>query len=290
MSNWLEIFQRGPTINLLVGVSIIAALCAYLGVFLVLRREAITGAVLVQTSPLGIALALYLSGLLTSDAFNPVRLSPLLLALLLTVILATLIALPHRARCVRRQSPGALAWLSIVALATLVATSWAIVGAASIVHAKAEMLYLLFGNRLTISVASVLSLAGLTLVVGIVHRLFYREFLYVSFDPETAVALGRRARWWNVLLYLTIGITIVLAIRAAGALVVFNFLVLPASTALLLSQRLPTAFGLSVAVGVITSLLGVAISSVAQWPSGPTIAAMSIVLALGAGVARLVRG
>jgi ABC-type Mn2+/Zn2+ transport system permease subunit len=289
MSRLTAIFQHAATINALLGVGIIAVLCSYLGVFIMLRRDALAGVVLAQASPLGIALALYLSGLLTSDAFNPVRLSPPLLALALTMIAATLIALPHRERRPRRYSPSALAWLAVGALAAMVVASLAIVGAASIVHAKAEMLYLLFGNRLTVTTAGVMWLTGLACSIGVVHWLFYREFLFVSFDPDMAVALGRRARWWNVLLFLTIGITISLAIRAAGALVVLNFLVLPAATALLVTRRIQTTFILSIILGVVTSFVGITLSQVAGLPHGPTITGVSLVMLLITGSIKLVR-
>ena len=139
MSKLTALFQHATTVNALIGVGIIAVLCAYLGVFVVLRRDAFAGVVLAQVSPLGIALALYLSGLLTSDAFNPVRLSPPLLALILTMISATLIALPRREQRPRRHSPATLAWLAAGAVAVMVLASLAVVSAASIVHAKAEM-------------------------------------------------------------------------------------------------------------------------------------------------------
>ncbi len=289
MSKLTAIFQHASTINAFVGVGIIGVLCSYLGVFIVLRRDTLAGVVLAQVSPLGIALALYLSGLLTSDAFNPVRLSPPLLALVLTIIVATLIALPHRERRPRRHSPAVLAWLAVGALTVMVVASLAIVGAASIVHAKAEMLYLLFGNRLTITTAGVMWLTGLACSIGVVHWLFYREFLFVSFDPDMAVALGRRARWWNVLLFLTIGTTISLAIRAAGALVVLNFLVLPAATALLVSRRVRTTFILSIILGVVTSFVGITLSQIADLPHGPTITGVSLVMLLITGSIKLVR-
>jgi zinc transport system permease protein len=289
MSKLTALFQHATTINALIGVGIIAALCAYLGVFVVLRRDALAGVVLAQASPLGIALALYLSGLLTSDAFNPVRLSPPLLALVLTIVVAALIALPHRERRPRRHSRATLAWLAVGAVAVMVLASLAIVGAASIVHAKAEMLYLLFGNRLTITTAGVVWLTILAGAIGVVHWLFYREFLFVSFDPDMAVALGRRARWWNVLLFLSIGITISLAIRAAGALVVLNFLLLPAATALLVCRKVRTTFILSMILGAVCSFAGIALSHVASLPSGPAITGVSLAMLLITGSIQSVR-
>ena len=109
--------------------------------------------------------------------------------------------------------------------------------------------------------------------------------MFAAFDPDMATALGIRARWWNVLLFLTIGLTISFAIRAAGALVVFNFLVLPAATSLLLGRRMRATLALAVAFGVLASIAGIAISYVWDLPTGPTIVAFSTgVLLLTAGV------
>jgi zinc transport system permease protein len=280
MSKFLEIFQHGSTINMLIGVGIISGLCAYLGVFVVLRRAAMAGAVLVQMSPLGIALALFLSGLMTSDAFKPVRFSPKLFALMLTMIAAALIALPHRERRPRYKTTGALAWLAIGALAVTVLASLAIVGAASMIHAKAEMIYLLFGNTVTITVTGVVGLLLLVCLMGVIHWMFYKEFVFVSFDPDMALALGMRVRLWNIALFLTIGVTISMAIRATGALVAFSSLVLPAATALMLGRNLRAAFAVSVITGVLGGLVGITLSYVFNLPSGPTVMVVNLALLL----------
>jgi ABC-type Mn2+/Zn2+ transport system permease subunit len=286
MNKFLEMFQHAATIHMLVGVGIISGLCAYLGVFVVLRRAELAGAVLVQMSPMGIALALFLSGLMTSDAFKPVRFSPPLFALVLTMVAAVLIALPHRERRPRYKTTVALAWLAVGALAVTVLASLAIVGAASFVHARAEMIYLLFGNTVTITTGGVVGLLVLACSMGLIHWLFYKEFLFVSFDPDMALALGKRVRLWNTALFLTIGVTIALAIRAAGALVVFSSLVLPPATALLLGRNLRAAFAISVITGVLGGLVGITISYVFNLPSGPTVMVVNLALLLVAFAAR----
>ena len=93
-----------------------------------------------------------------------------------------------------------------------------------------------------------------------------------------AVALGLNGRLWNIVLFLTIGITISLAIRAAGALVVFDFLVLPAATALLLRQSLRPTFLIAVLAGLLSSFAGITFSYVADLPTGPTIVAVSALM------------
>ena len=101
-----------------------------------------------------------------------------------------------------------------------------------------------------------------------------------------ALALGKRVRLWNTALFLTIGVTIALAIRAAGALVVFSSLVLPPATALLLGRNLRAAFAISVITGVLGGLVGITISYVFNLPSGPTVMVVNLALLLVAFAAR----
>ena len=288
MSKLLEILQHGSMINMLVGVGIVSGLCAYLGVFVVLRRAPMAGAVLVQMSPLGIALALFLSGLMTTDAFRPVRFSPKLFALVLTMVAAALISLPHRERRPRYKTTVALVWLAVGALAVSVLASLAIVGAASMVHAKAEMVYLLFSNTVTITVGGVVGLIVLACLMGLIHWLFYKEFVLVSFDPDMALALGMRVRLWNIALFLTIGVTISMAIRAAGALVAFSSLVLPAAAGLLVGCNLRRVFVIAIATGLASSVTGTVFSYVANLPTGPTIATANVALLALAALSSMV--
>jgi ABC-type Mn2+/Zn2+ transport system permease subunit len=143
----------------------------------------------------------------------------------------------------------------------------------------------MFGNVLAIGSDEVVLLAGLAFCIAVIHWAFFKEFLFVSFDPDMAVALGVRGRFWNILLFLTVGVTISLAIRAAGALVVFDLLVLPAATALLLRRSLRLTFLFAVAAGLLSSFTGITLSYVADLPSGPTIVAMSALLLGTVGLA-----
>jgi ABC-type Mn2+/Zn2+ transport system permease subunit len=62
MSKLLEMFQQDFMINVLAGTTIVAMLCALLGVFIVLRRAVFVGAALAQVSSLGVAVALWVGG------------------------------------------------------------------------------------------------------------------------------------------------------------------------------------------------------------------------------------
>ncbi len=277
MSKLLEMFQQDFMLNVIAGTTIVAALCSYLGVFIVLRRAVFVGAALAQVSSLGVAVALWFGGAMgmMSGHGLPWWAQPLALALTLGASVA--LAVQYRERALPRETMVGVVYAAAAGLAILVVATTA--------GAESQVMNLLFGNVLTISGSGVAGLSALAVIVGAVHGLFFKEFLFASFDPDMATALGIRARWWNVLLFLTIGLTISFAIRAAGALVVFNFLVLPAATSLLLGRRMRATLALAVAFGVLASIAGIAISYVWDLPTGPTIVAFSTgVLLLTAGV------
>ena len=262
--------QQDFMLDVLAGTVLAAAVCSYLGVFIVLRRAVFVGAALAQTSSLGIALALFLTGVLESSQGIHMELPPQPIALALTVVAAVAMAAQRRERHLPRETLIGVAYVAAAGLAILLV--------AMSTHAESEVLNLLFGNVLAIDRAEVAVLALLGLAVAIVHGLFFKEFVFVSFDPDMATALGLRTRQWNVLLFVTVGVAISLAIRACGALVVFDFLVLPAATALLFGRSLRFAFATAVLVGVSSAVAGISISYVADLPSGPTIVAVSAVV------------
>jgi zinc transport system permease protein len=262
--------QQDFMLRTLAGTSLVAALCSYLGVFVVSRRAVFVGAALAQVSSFGVALALCVAGAMGTRVHGqlPVLAQPV--ALVLTVVAALAFAAQSQERRLPRETVIGVAYAAAGALAILVVAVSA--------GAEAEVMNLLFGNVLTIGGTGLVGLLLLALVVGGVHGAFFKEFLFVSFDPDMAQALGLRARAWNALLFVTIGLTVVFAIRAAGALVVFSFLVLPAATALLLGHRMRMVLGLAVATGLLACVSGVGFSYVADLPTGPAIVTASAVL------------
>jgi len=260
--------QQDFMLRTLAGTGIVAALCAYLGVFIVLRRAVFVGAALAQVSSLGVALALFLGGLWGTRTHGQLPWLAQPLAVLLTVGAAVLFAVQTRERRLPRETVIGVAYAAAGALAILVVAVSA--------GAESEVMNLLFGNVLTIGGTGIIGLGLLAMLVGGTHVAFFREFLFVSFDPDMAQALGLRARWWNALLFLTIGLTVAFAIRAAGALVVFNFLVLPAATALLLGRTLRMVVVVAVITAVVSTFIGIALSYVFDLPTGPSVVAVSV--------------
>jgi zinc/manganese transport system permease protein len=120
-------------------------------------------------------------------------------------------------------------------------------------------------------------------VVGVVHWFLRKRFFTISLDPDRATAEGWRLRWWDFVFYGLFGITVTSAVGIAGVLVVFSFLVIPAVIAFMFAARpLPLLF-ISLGVGTLATLAGLALSFRFDLPTGPLVVcvfALTLVIAL----------
>lgn len=94
----------------------------------------------------------------------------------------------------------------------------------------------------------------------VVIFLFFKEFKITTFDSTYANTLGISSLFFNYLLMIQVSLTIIGAFRAVGVLMVLSFLTGPPLTARLLTHSFMKMIGYSILIGVIASLLGVALS------------------------------
>ncbi len=262
----------------LYGTLVIAVTCAVLGVWVVLRRIVFVGAAIAQLSSAGIALALFLAGL--GWVRGPLA-EPVLFALVVALLGSVVFGLGTRKSVV---PPDA-----IIGVAYAVAGAVGVLLIAKAAAGEAHDLYL-HGNILGLTRRDTLLDVGIGIPVLLAHALFYKEFLFASFDADTARAMGYRVDRWNLLLYFTVGLVIAFAIQSAGVLVVFNFLVLPGVTGLLLARRMAGMFFWSVAAAATAVVGGFLLSIPFDLPTGSAIIAASGALVLLAWLVKAVRG
>ncbi|MCZ6820707.1 MAG: metal ABC transporter permease [Calditrichaeota bacterium] len=82
-------------------------------------------------------------------------------------------------------------------------------------------------------------------------------------------------RFWNFFFYLSIGLSIVFAVRVGGVIPVFAYLVVPSVSAILVSQRPLVVAILAPAFAVLVSLFGLYFSFSLDFPAGPSIVMVS---------------
>jgi zinc transport system permease protein len=247
--------------------SVIAgALLGFLGVYVVLRRTVFVSAALTQLSTLGLIVALLVEEQMAL-AFSVAG------ALVLGALQAG-----------RRLPTEAGVGMSYVVAGALV-----VLGANRLVHVAHDLNSMVFGNAVAVPFSDVAVLAVVTTICAALHTVFQKELVFVSFDAETAEAVGMRASLWNGLLFFTIGLAIPVSARALGALPTFAFLTIPASAALLLVQRMRPAFGLATSLGVVAAAGGYALSWIWQLPTGATMVALAAAFVIPGALLRLKR-
>lgn len=261
----------------LYGALVLSVVCAALGVYVVLRRIVFVGAAIAQLSSLGIALAIWLSGMgwLTAATGHPVAFA-LVFALAGSMVFALgggRMTIPPDAAIGVTYAVAAAAGILLIAKAS---------------HGEVHDIFLQ-GNILGITRSDTLVLIGVSVPVLLLHLVFYKEFLFVSFDRETARTLGYNVKFWNLLLYFTLGLVIAFAMQFAGVMLVFNYLVLPAVTGLLVARSMGGIFVVAVLSALVASFVGFTLSVPFDLPSGPAIIATSGVIAIIAWVVRRVQ-
>ena len=129
---------------------------------------------------------------------------------------------------------------------------------------------MLKGEVITISNFDlVLTAATLALVLAMLG-LFHKELLLVSFDRSMAITLRKNVVFWDVLLYLLIGLTVSMAVLSVGPLIAFGFLLIPALTAHLFARNMRQFTVLASLCGGVTAFTGFWIAYQLDLPVGPT--------------------
>ena len=269
----LEMLQHPFFQNALIAGTLVAVICSFLGVYVVLKRIVFVGITLAQIASAGVALALLL------------RLNPLLLALAFSLSgVAFFSQVPSR-----RKVPME----GVIGFSYVLAAAMSVIFIAKNPVGEARALRVLFGNILSVPTEELLILTLVFAIMGLVHFLFYKEFLFVSFDFETAQAHGINAKFWDFLLYLTLGVAVAFAIKSTGILLTFALLVVPAMTARLLAERMGPMFAFAVLFGSLSVPVGLYLAFRFDLPTGSTIAATStaflLLVGLGKFLAQAVR-
>jgi ABC-type Mn2+/Zn2+ transport system permease subunit len=261
--------------------------CPLVGVFLVMRRLVFMGVALPQISSTGVAVALSLPLWFGFRLAHHPSESAHALAFVgsITFSLAAILVLAVLERRGRGQPEGRLGTAYVVAAAL------GILLLAKNPYGEIGWLDMLKGEVITISNFDLALTAGTLALVLVSLGLFYKELLLVSFDREMAIILGKNVVFWDVLLYLMIGLTVSMAVLSVGPLIAFGFLLIPALTAHLFARNMRQFTTLASIVGGVAAFLGFWISYQWDLPVGPTdVVLLGALYGAAWVIARLLRG
>ena len=123
-----------------------------------------------------------------------------------------------------------------------------------------HLLHILFGNVLGVTPADLVEtaiIAGGTLLIVLLKR---RDLMLYCFDPNHARAIGLPVRVLHYGLLVLLSLTIVSALKAVGIILVIAMLIAPGATAYLLTDRFDRMLLIAVATALASATLGTLVS------------------------------
>jgi zinc transport system permease protein len=240
------------------------------GVFLVQRRLSLIGDGMGHVALAGVAV-----GVFTNQ-------SPVLTALVFAVLAAVGIELVRA----RGRTSGD------VALAVMfyggIALGVVVIGRSN--GAPANLDSYLFGAISTTTDTDLVVFAVLAIVVVALTWALAPRLFAVANDEEYARATGMAVTALNITLAVLTAVTVVVAMRVVGLLLISALMIVPNATAQLIAGSFRSAMRIAVVIGVICSVGGVSASFYADTAPGGTIVLLAIALFLLAASYSALRG
>lgn len=150
-----------------------------------------------------------------------------------------------------------------------------------------NLLSYMFGSITTVSPEDLTAMCVLAAVVLAVTVGLRRQLFAVCQDEEFARVTGLPVRLLNLLIAVTAALTVTVAMRIVGLLLISAMMVIPVAAAQRVSRGFATTFALAVTIGVSVSLAGTVGTSYLDVPSGATVVLLAVAVFLALSVAAL---
>ncbi len=234
--------------------AVVAAACALLGVFLILRKMAMISDVISHAILPGIVLAFFV----TNDLNSPLLIAAAALTGVVTVFLVELF---KQTRLVKEDAAMGLVFPILFSIGVVLITQFA-----GDVHLDmdsvllGELAFAPF-DRLIVAgqdwgPVSLYTMLAILIVSGVFIALFYKELKITTFDSGLAATLGFMPLALHYGLMTLVSVTAVGAFDAVGSILVVALMIGPGAAAYLLTDRLSIMLVLSVCLGIVSAVAG----------------------------------
>ncbi|MFB9273481.1 metal ABC transporter permease [Cohnella cellulosilytica] len=233
--------------------ALVAACCGILGCFLILRRMALVGDAISHSVLPGIVIAFLVSG--SRDSFFM-----LFGAAILGFLTVFLIQMFQQSGVQNDASIGVVFTSLFAAGVLLVSLNAQNVDLDLDCVLYGEIAYVQWNSLVLGGVdmgPKAVWLLGVTLfIIVALVTLFYKQFKLCAFDPALAAAIGIPVALFHYVLMGLVSMATVSSFESVGAILVVGLLIVPPATAYLLTDRLGAMIGLSLVIGVVSSVGG----------------------------------
>ncbi len=248
-----DMFQLPFMVQAFTAAIITGILLSYLGVHVVGRGIVFVDLALGQISSLGVAFGAFIGTGLTS------------IPLIFTLVGALLMSFINiQDKRLKQEAIIGILYAFSSALTVLLISKTP--------HGDSDIQEVLFGNILSISWQQI-SVIGIVFgSIALVHLIFFRKFfaLTESFENGENHLVGI-FNVWNFLFYMSIGLSIVFAVKVNGVIPVFSFLIIPAVSAILISKNKIVVIIIAFIISLLASFFGLNFSFHYDFPAGSSI-------------------
>jgi zinc transport system permease protein len=211
----MSIFNYDFMIRALLVGAMVAVMAPLIGQTIVLKRMSMVGDAIAHTTLAGVAIGLILN------------VDPLISATITALIGVYLIDF------LRERLPN----YADVAIAILMSLGIGLAATlSSFVRDTNRFSAYLFGSIVAIGEQEVWMISGVVVLVVSIYLLFYKEIFAITFDEKMAKHTGINVKLVNLIFMTMLGVTLSIAAKTVGSLILSSLLILPVATAMQISR------------------------------------------------------
>ena len=244
---------------------ILVGICGYVGIHVIMREVIFIDIALAQIAALGVSFGVFMG----YELSNPYILA---ISLLFTLIAAFLLSTTGRLS-------GLVPQEAFIGILYATGAAAVILAGDRLPHGNEQVHDLMVGHLLWVNWTEVFIYLIVYLVLGTVYFLIHNHLLRYSQLNRKTMKPEDRPVLWDFVFYELLGILVTIAVRVAGVLLVFGFLIVPAVIGTLIGKTFLSRLGIGWATGVIVSLIGSYLSYSLDFPTGGM-----VVVTLGFGL------
>ena len=233
---------------------ILVGICGYVGIHVVMREVIFIDIALAQIAALGVSFGMFF-GLGISDPYIFV------VSLLCTLLAAFLLSITRKLK-------------SQVPLEAFIGILYA-TGAAAVIltgdrlpHGSEHVHDLMMGHLLWVNWKEVVIYFITYSILGTIYFFLHPHLLKISLMKKENKENKKKLVLWDFIFYALLGILVTFAVRVAGVLLVFGFLIVPAVIGTLIGKSFLARLGIGWITGVLVSLIGSYLSYSLDFPTG----------------------
>ncbi len=140
-------------------------------------------------------------------------------------------------------------------------------------HGDSDIQEVLFGDILSVNKAEMTITCIVFGALMILHLIFQKKFFALTESYEIGKIERKGFNIWNFLFYISLGLSIVFAVKISGVIPVFSYLIIPSVCAIMLARSNKAVVLIAMLVSFLGSFIGLNVSFHFDFPAGSSIVA-----------------